>query len=247
MNISVRCKRNRVVIYGFTLIELLVVVAIIAVLVAVLLPALGRARENARQTVCASNLHQIGLTSWSYQQDFNGTFPSVTAASLGVPAYSYWNYGFSIWCTGGQSNASYIEVSSVPDNRRPLYPYLKNVAHWRCPSDYWAWWVTAHCPPQTYLNYGSSYGFNSNANTGGAWLGLFGKKNDKVENPVRVIEYVEYAGFVFWGGGPGDPDLRWHRKDAPWANILFVDGHVNLILMHPGSQFQVGPDYSFLP
>jgi len=59
---------------AFTLVELLVVIAIITILIAVLLPVLSRVRQQAQQTVCAANLHQLGHAMAMYTGQY-GYFP----------------------------------------------------------------------------------------------------------------------------------------------------------------------------
>ena len=58
--------------FAFTIIEMLVVMGVIALLIGILLPAIGRARDTARQRTSESNLRQLGQAHANYASEWNG-------------------------------------------------------------------------------------------------------------------------------------------------------------------------------
>jgi prepilin-type N-terminal cleavage/methylation domain-containing protein len=79
---------------GFTLIELLVVIAIIGLLLSILLPALKKAKEQARAIICRSNLHQWGMIWKLYTDDHDGNFSDGEGVGWvrGQWAVGLWSY-----------------------------------------------------------------------------------------------------------------------------------------------------------
>src|SRR5690349_19065594 len=69
---------------AFTLVELLVVLGIIVLLVSILLPAINRAREEARRVQCLSNMRQLTLAWLTYANANKGRICGAeTQASTG--------------------------------------------------------------------------------------------------------------------------------------------------------------------
>src|SRR5258708_551943 len=122
---------------GFTLIELLVVIAIIAVLAALLFPVVSRAKRKAQGIFCLNNLKQLGLSWASYSHDNDDKIPPNNGDKQAGYNPSVSPFYPLTWCAGWLNNSV-----PVPDNTNSLFlqashlwPYHKNLAVWRCPSD----------------------------------------------------------------------------------------------------------------
>lgn len=96
---------------GFTLIELLVVVAIIGLLVAILLPALGQAREAAKDAICLSNVKYLAECNYNYAVD-NTVF-------IGFSTGNDRKKALLPYAGAGQNNADAgVSVWNCPSNKR---------------------------------------------------------------------------------------------------------------------------------
>jgi prepilin-type N-terminal cleavage/methylation domain-containing protein len=107
---------------GFTLVELLVVIGIIALLISILLPALNRAREQARRVACGNNIRQLLNAVHMYASENKAALPG------GNP--------------GGAALGWLYELNKLSSPRRQedvqygqLYRYLSDTGIWHCPND----------------------------------------------------------------------------------------------------------------
>lgn len=213
---------------AFTLTELLLVIAVIAVLAALLLPALSRARDQARSTSCRNRLRQIGLGLQMYVQD-TGCYPPL--AEKGTRTLCF-------------------------DRLYPYYPIPWTNAFWNCPTYIADNGIVSRAMVMTN-SFGISYSYNYMGIATGFEgcsksvfepLGLgdlpkHGKKEPGIRAPAAMYAVAdarsetvgqEYAGcikmspwsFINYGSLAGVESAPPH---AQGYNILFCDGHVVLV------------------
>jgi prepilin-type N-terminal cleavage/methylation domain-containing protein len=107
---------------AFTLVEVLVVISIIAILVAMLLPAIGRAREHARQISCASQLRGMGSVCLIYELDYRD-LPS-----------GIWNHAARLNYPGNQTLRDDYHVAEKITICPAAGKYPNTVARWNAAS-----------------------------------------------------------------------------------------------------------------
>ena len=238
---------------AFTLVELLVVIGIIALLISILMPALNKARAQARMVTCQSNMRQIGQALTAYAGQHKGR-------ALPVWPWS-WHPGLAqnfVWDVGYQEF---------------LYPWIKSKDVYRCPDRPDTAWVTRpRSDIGTEGGIAVDYAFNETGWSASPYegylcdgrpLGKIKSSSDKVwvaeaSNlaPERDGWQVSYSDDGFGGPNPqpyerltwknfyNAPGCEFHSavektRHGKGNNCLFYDGHVDLVKDSLGRQWRV--------
>lgn len=214
-------KRRFLNVRGFTLIELLVVVAIIAIMASMILPALGRARERARQAVCINNLKQIGLATLMYADDYDGFIPGAKGAGVNYNnsyyftiypkeyAYKY-PAGLLIW--GGYLGKTSFD-GLTPWEARNYAIKLSGV--FKCPSDRYYFKVRS-AGTQTADGYASYISM---------WYNDLGKGSYDT-SPRDRITPIQAKKAIWADLFPYQTSSAFNHDLDRSVNVLYMDGHV---------------------
>lgn len=234
---------------GFTMVELLAVMAIISILAALLLPAINKARSEARSLNCKSNLRQIGLALSMYSSNFSGWMPiggdALVPADAGQVATDLMWDGETVFANATQRHYAGLGLLTLLDDK-----FIGDAAVLFCPDesglDIGAQMDvlrnrridrTARCsyiyrqldcrrPGDEYKGRFGSLGMNPGRDQTSDPVGDPGSEDD--DRSVKAI----VADRNFLGErtvGDYDPTIRVNHNGVS-INVLFEDGHVETLL-----------------
>ena len=220
---------------AFTLIELLVVISIIALLVSILMPALSKARETAKRTVCMTRMKQM-VTCWQmYAMDNNDKMPGCWSNNrMGGSAHgSEDDWAWSPWRLDGTGPAPNPKTLSIDAKERKegirrgsMFKYTQDPELYHCPSDKLNF--RTYSMPDS-LN--GHWGYNIPGSVGD-WKCF--QKLSQLKRPSEKFIFLEecdprgfnWDSWVVWQNQNiwSDPLTVWHSGGS---NLAYGDGSVD--------------------
>ncbi len=207
---------------AFTLVELLVVIAIIALLMAVLVPALRRARNQAREVVCKSNLRQVGLGANMYAGEWDMYVPRGLGGGSGKAWFQLFMPHLSQRAAGGDYRSVDIyRCPSYPDKEQTVC-FVVNGWEFSSRSDMTGREVLkptklTECSRRAETIYLAD-------NEDGRWRDIIRKADDPGENMCDVWQPSHLPGSNAQGRRNGRRVAEARHRDG--CHCLFLDWHV---------------------
>lgn len=205
---------------AFTLMELLTVVAVIGVLAAILIPVVGRVRESAHQSQCASNLRQLAGASLLYASDHGGELPRSNHSAART------------WSTADRVRNWQSELQVYLGADEPLRgSALQTALERQC-----------RCPSETGRTSGASYAYNvypelhPDHDEGYPGSPRTWRRLAQIPHPAATVLFAEiepeetadHLMAHYWGNDISGSSLASNRH-SDRANYAFIDGHVDCL------------------
>ena len=202
---------------GFAITGIVAPVLGLVPLMAILMPALSRTREQGKRAVCLSNLKQLTL-AWIMYADENDDFLVNGAIGYSNMNMSWGDHRNEVAWVKTFSREEEVAIQSIMDGA--LWPYVKNLNIYRCPTG-------RNGEALTYAIMFSMNAVNHPSTQGVS--GAYIKKRSEIINPANRLVFIDEGWMTSDAFAVYYDQEKWYDsppvRHGDGTTVSFADGH----------------------